>query len=207
MNKEKNIKILVVEDDPAIAIDIALNLESEGYSVVGPTHTAQKALAYLEQERIDLAILDINIAGDKTGIDIANEINQRHGIPFIYLTSYSDKDTVHKAAGTFPATFIVKPFKEEDLAPAIEIALAKAQGAMRMPTLEMINTQGGHQITQTEYEIIEDILAGLSYKQIAAKRFNSPHTIKSHAKSIYSKLQVHSKIELHQTIMEFAKSR
>lgn len=202
-----DISILVVEDDPAIAIDIALNLESAGYTVFGPTHSADRALQYLDNERIDLAILDINIAGEQTGMDIAEIINRSYGIPFIYLTSYSDNDTVHKAAKTYPASFIVKPFKEEDLAPAIEIALAKAREEPGVPGLDIINSKLVKPITPTEHEIIGDMLEGLSNKQIADKRFNSPHTIKSHVKSIYSKLQVHNKMELQQHLLRLLRNK
>ena len=200
--EQSQIQILVVEDDPAIAIDIALNLESIGYSVIGPTHTGQKALEYLEKERVDLAILDIHLVGDLSGIDVAKAINTRYGIPFIYLTSYSDKGTIAEAASTLPATYIVKPFKEEDLAPAIQIALVKARESMRIPSLEIINANRVNKVTQTEYEVICDILDGLSNKEIAAKRFNSPHTIKSHIKSIYLKLEVHGRVELQNLVMQ-----
>ncbi len=207
MPQHSDINILVVEDDPAIAIDIALNLESQGYNVIGPTHTARKALEYLEKERINLAILDINISGDRSGVDLAEIINDRYAIPFIYLTSYSDRDTIQKAASTYPATYLVKPFKEEDLAPAIEIALVKSQELPGLPGIEIINSKVLRPITQKEYEIIQDILEGLSNKQIAEKRFNSPHTIKTHVKSIYAKLNVHNKMELQKYLLRVASGK
>ena len=192
------LSILVVEDDPAIAIDIALTLEANDYTVFGPTHRADRALEYLRREHVDLALLDINLEGETTGIDLAHQINQQFGIPFIFLTSYSDQATVASAAETYPATFLVKPFKQEDLAPAIEIAMAGATRKSRgyVPALTLINKGLVHGLTRTEYEIMLELDKGCSVVDIADRRHNSENTIKTHVKNIYAKLDVHNKVEL-----------
>lgn len=70
---ESTKKILVVEDDPTICVDICLILEGYGYQVVGPTHKVVKAIEYLEKEKVDLAILDINLNSQESGIDLAKK--------------------------------------------------------------------------------------------------------------------------------------
>ena len=194
---ENNVNILVIEDDPTICVDICLILESYGYHVVGPTHKVSRALEYLRQRTVDLAILDINLNSQESGIDLGHHIHEKVGIPFIYLTSYSDSDTIKSAVATQPANYIVKPFKEEDFKPAIELALAqRKKSKLSLPPLEIINKQLISFLTKTEYEILGYLIQGQNIKDIANRRFNSENTIKTHVKNIYSKMGVSSRVEL-----------
>lgn len=93
----------------------------------------------LESENVDLVLLDINLDGEMTGIDLAEIINKKFLVPFIFLSSYSDKSTLEKASFTFPAGYIVKPFKENDLAPAIQMALARHQAKITILSIDLIN--------------------------------------------------------------------
>ena len=77
-------KILVVEDDPTIAIDIRFNLEDNNYTVVNVLHTAEQAMQLLESEEVDLVLLDINLDGEMSGIDLAEIINKKFQVPFIF---------------------------------------------------------------------------------------------------------------------------
>jgi len=190
-------KILVVEDEPAIAIDIAYNLESFGYEIVDAVHSGDEALEILNSQKVDLVMLDINLQGELTGIDLAIRINNKHQIPFIYLTSLADKETIAKAAATFPASYLVKPFKEYDIAPAIEVALRKKKSfRTSIPSLDVINHSLISKITQGEYAVIEPLWMGYTNKEIAEQLIISPNTVKTHIQKIYSKLQVGSKPEL-----------
>lgn len=191
-------KILIIEDEVAIACDIAFNLEDHGYIIAEVFHSAEDGLAYLEKNKVDLVMLDINLEGDLTGIDVARYIDKELGIPFIFLTSYSDADTVNKAAHTFPSGYLVKPFKEDDLAPAVQMALIKKQGAKnsRLPSLTIINQELLSKITQGEYAVIEELWNGKSNEEIAKELFISNNTVKTHIRNIYSKLEVHSKPDL-----------
>ncbi|MBK7222322.1 MAG: response regulator [Saprospiraceae bacterium] len=88
--------ILIVEDEPAIAQDIAFNLEDNGFAIAGIAHNSERALDLLYTKQVDLAILDINIAGTKTGIGLAKIINDKYKIPFIFLTSFSIRKRLKK---------------------------------------------------------------------------------------------------------------
>jgi DNA-binding LytR/AlgR family response regulator len=116
-------KILIVEDEPIIASDIEMILESLNYEVTGVTEDAESALISIEKNPPDLILLDINIEGDTDGILLAQDINEKYQIPFVYLTSNADKLTINRVKRTQPAGFIVKPFSEKDLQSNIEIAL------------------------------------------------------------------------------------
>lgn len=190
--------ILVIEDDPTIAIDIRFNLEDNGFVVIDTIHRAEEACDILDKNKVDLIMLDINLDGEMTGVDLAEIIHRDYHIPFIFLTSYSDESTLEKASLTFPAGYIVKPFKENDLAPAIRMALVRSQSASQnpFPSIDKINKSLVHPITTTEYGIIEQVWSGKSNLEIATHFFISKNTLKTHIRNIYSKLDVHSKPEL-----------
>ena len=190
--------ILVVEDDPTIAIDIRFNLEDNGFVVIDTIHRAEEATEILDKNRIDRIMLDINLEGEMTGVDLAEIIHRDYHIPFIFLTSYSDESTLEKASHTYPAGYIVKPFKENDLAPAIRMALARQQtnGKNAFPSIDKLNKSLINKITATEYNIIKEVWLGKSNLEIASHLFVSKNTLKTHIRNIYSKLDVHSKPEL-----------
>ena len=191
-------KILIIEDEVAIACDISFNLEAHGYNVVGVFHNAEDGLDFLKNKSVDLVMLDINLEGEMTGIDLASYIDKELGIPFVFLTSYSDQDTVNRAAHTFPAGYLVKPFKEDDLAPAVQMALIRKQGdkTTRIPSLTVINHDLISKITQGEYAVIVELWNGKSNDEIAKELFISSNTVKTHIRNIYSKLEAHSKPDL-----------
>jgi len=117
------VKILVVEDEIIIADNICDTLNDLGYEALEPVINYTDALESIEKERPDIVILDIQLSGNKTGIDIAHEINKNYKIPFIFLTSNSDAISVNEAKKTKPPAFLVKPFSKEELYSSIEIAL------------------------------------------------------------------------------------
>ena len=191
-------KILIVEDEVSIACDIAFNLEAHGYHIVGICHTAEDGLALLKSKTIDLVMLDINLNGEMSGLDLAAKIDREFGIPFIFVTSYADEDTINSAAHTFPASYLVKPFKEDDLAPAVKMALVRKDGnrMQRLPALALINQNLLSKITQSEYAVLSELWHGKSNIEISKDIFISVNTVKTHIQNIYSKVAVHSKPEL-----------
>ena len=116
-------KILVVEDEMIISEDICMMLEERGYEVCGQAVDYDESMELLNSQGPDLALLDINLHGSKDGIEIAEKINELHGIPFIYTSSLGDRSTIERAKLTKPASYLVKPFKEEQLFAAIEVAM------------------------------------------------------------------------------------
>jgi len=120
MNK---VKILVVEDEVIIADNICDTLEDLGYQALEPVINYTEAIETIEKETPDIAILDIQLSGSKTGIDLAQIINREYNFPYIFLTSNSDSATVSEAKKVSPSAFLVKPFTKEELYSSIEIAL------------------------------------------------------------------------------------
>ncbi len=121
----KSCNILIVEDEPIIADDIAMILERHNYTIEEIVDNADEAISTMKDSLPDLVLLDINIEGDKDGIQLAHQINKEFQIPFVFLTSYYDNNTLKRAKATNPAGYVVKPFDEGDLKANIELALSK----------------------------------------------------------------------------------
>lgn len=117
------IKILVVEDEIIIADNICDTLDTLGYQTLEPAINYTEALQAIEKEKPDIAILDIQLSGKRTGIDLAEKIRQDYDFPFIFLTSNADPITVGEAKKVMPPAYLIKPFTKEELYTSIEIAL------------------------------------------------------------------------------------
>lgn len=117
------VKILIVEDELIIAEDVKNMLTNMEYEVVDVAMDYDEAIAILETQKPDLILLDVNLNSHKDGIDLAEIINDKYKIPFIFTTSYSDSLTLNRAKNTHPTNYLVKPFKKEQLFSTIEMAL------------------------------------------------------------------------------------
>lgn len=118
-------KILIVEDDDIIARVEDWRLKNIGYTVCGRATNGAEAMELVVNKKPDLVLMDINIKGDMDGIETAKMIKKRFNIPVIYVTSHSDGATLVRAKETKPDGFILKPFEDNDLRIAIELALSK----------------------------------------------------------------------------------
>lgn len=116
-------KILIVEDQLIIAMDLKQTLEVLGYEVIGIAGSADECFLYFEKERPDLVLMDIMLSGSIDGISAAEVIHKDFDVPIIYLTAHSDDNSLLRANLTGPYGYIVKPIEERDLYTAIEIAL------------------------------------------------------------------------------------
>lgn len=115
--------ILIVEDDLIIALDIKEMLIAEGYEEVVTVVTVDDAINIIEELHPSLVVIDINLNQEKDGIDLGRYLLERDTIPFIYLTCFSDNQTIERASTTRPYGYIVKPFKLEDLKTTVAIVL------------------------------------------------------------------------------------
>lgn len=121
------VNILIVEDELIIAQDIAITLKNAGYNVVAMAMDYSEGIEAIKNNQIDLVLLDINLKGVKSGLDLARTINEEFAIPFIFTTSYTDSDTINEAKKLKPTNYLVKPFQKEQLLTAIKIADFKIQ--------------------------------------------------------------------------------
>lgn len=129
-------KILVVEDEVIVALDIAQTLSSYGYKVLGTVPSGEEALEILSKTKAHLVLMDIHLQGALDGIETAKLITDFYNIPIIYLTTYSDSDTISRAKITEPYGYITKSFDYRDLRSNIEMALYKHKMESRIKEKE-----------------------------------------------------------------------
>lgn len=120
-------KILIVEDEGIIAMDIRNQLENYGYEVVATAFSGGQAISLATQYSPELVLMDIILKGSMDGIDAANSIMETLHIPVIFLTAYSDQATLQRARATGAYGYLIKPFRPDELRASIEVALYKHQ--------------------------------------------------------------------------------
>lgn len=118
-------KVLIVEDEKVVALDLKRRLTKLGYSVIGTASNADKVIELLKESLPDVILMDIHIQGDKDGIELAEIINEHHSIPIIYLTAYSEEATLDRAKSTRPYGYLLKPFSERELHVAIQVSMER----------------------------------------------------------------------------------
>jgi signal transduction histidine kinase len=117
------VRVLVVEDESIVALDIQHRLCAMGYNVVGLALTGPEALELVERTAPDLVLMDIRLKGPLSGIETAEQLRSRRDLPIIYLTAYTDQATLERARVSEPFGYVVKPFEDRELHITIEIAL------------------------------------------------------------------------------------
>lgn len=185
-----DIRVLIVEDEPLIAEDISDFLGDINYIPAGIAYDSETALDMLVNRHPDIVLLDITIEGSLNGIDIAAIIRKKYNIPFVFLTSHSDKNTLDRAKQTLPYGYIVKPFNEKDLLSTLEMALFRHANENKnsIPSLAAINLKLDSPLTEKEYTCLLQLTEGATNKQMAEKQFVSVNTIKTHLKNLFLKL-------------------
>lgn len=121
----KPVRILIVEDEQIIAINLRESLESLGYVVPAIAATAEKAIERATELRPNLVLMDIRLKGAMDGIQAAEQIWNTLQIPVIYVTGHSDQSTLERAKVTAPFGYLLKPIKEKEIYVAIETALQR----------------------------------------------------------------------------------
>lgn len=119
-------RVLVVEDEGVVALDITQELQSAGYEVVAAVTTGDDAVVKAAELAPDVILMDINIQGTFDGITAAEKINAQHPTPVIFVTAHADETTLQRAKLTRPFGYIIKPFEPNELRANIEMALSRA---------------------------------------------------------------------------------
>jgi DNA-binding NtrC family response regulator len=122
-------KILIVEDEFVVANALRLTLVQAGYTVTGIASSTAEADALLQDQQADFVLLDIQLEGNQSGIDLARRLNERN-IAFIYLSANSSQKVLEEAKETNPYGFLVKPFREKDLLVTLDIASYRQRNAL-----------------------------------------------------------------------------
>ena len=127
-------RALIVEDETLIAEELRERLSRLGFFVIAAVDSAEEGIAIAVTDRPDLVLMDIRLKGEKDGVEAAQEIRQQVDVPIVYLTAYSDQQTVDRAKRTEHDGFILKPFHSRELQSTIEVAMKRR--AMRAQKIQ-----------------------------------------------------------------------
>ncbi|HNV70514.1 MAG TPA: response regulator [Candidatus Ozemobacteraceae bacterium] len=120
-------RILLVEDEAILALQMKEAIRQMGYCVTGVCASGEKALESVERQKPDLVLMDINIQGEMDGIETARMIRERYEIPSVFLTAHSDESTIARAKIVEPYGYLLKPVNTKELQIAIDVALYKSR--------------------------------------------------------------------------------
>jgi PAS domain S-box-containing protein len=123
VEKATKTRILVVEDESIVALDLQDRLREIGYSVPALARSGESAIKKVAEIQPDLILMDINLDGEMDGIEAAERIRREFDIPVIFLTAFSDRATLERARFAGPYGYILKPFEIENVHSAIEMAV------------------------------------------------------------------------------------
>ena len=118
-------KIFIVEDEAIVAESLNDQLEALGYIVTGNAPSGEEALRNIKNNLPNLVLMDIMLEGEMDGVETAQQIRELYGIPVIFLSAYSDSETLGRAKLTEPFGYLIKPYKDRELHTTLEITLYK----------------------------------------------------------------------------------
>ncbi len=120
--------VLIAEDENIVAKDIAESLDRLGYRVAAVVTSGREAVEQAARVKPDLVLMDVNLRGDLDGIGAASALRDVNGPPVVFLTAFSDVETLKRAVESEPLGYLVKPFREAELRCVLAVALDRAQG-------------------------------------------------------------------------------
>jgi len=132
------LEILIVEDNFAFALQLQRLLDKLGYKCRGIIDNAEKALIEINQKAPDAILMDIDLKGEMTGLDLAENI-QNKKIPILFITSYKDSDTYERAKELSMVGFLVKPMNEITIMTGLDLCLSNINATQEDKNLQILN--------------------------------------------------------------------
>jgi two-component system cell cycle sensor histidine kinase/response regulator CckA len=136
MTSFSKLRLLIVEDEAIVAMDLQQRLERLGHQVVGTAATGEAAIRCAKEARPDVTLMDIRLKGPMDGVAAAAEIDRRFDTPVVFLTAHSDTQTVQRATGAEPFGYILKPVDDRELEIAIAVAKYRHHSERRVKRME-----------------------------------------------------------------------
>ena len=125
-------KILVVEDEEIVAFDLETTLNDLGYEVTAVVASGEEAIDQVQENTPDLVLMDIMLKTSMNGIQAADEIRKKLGLPIVYLTAHADLKTLEQTKNTQPFGYLLKPFEDRELFTTVEIALSRHEAETKI---------------------------------------------------------------------------
>lgn len=124
-------KIMIVEDEVITGMSLQHLLEHWGYAICEQVSSGREAIKKAEREKPDIVLIDINLNGEISGIEAARQIRSRFCIPILFITGYSDKETIKEARDIEPVGYFVKPIDFHELKLTIDSIVQKNKKKLR----------------------------------------------------------------------------
>lgn len=137
MQMEEKARLLIVEDERIVAMDLRQRLQRFNYKVIDIVSTGEAAIRAVEEHKPDLVLMDIQIQGDMDGIQTSAILHKRYNTPHIYLTAHRDDDTINRAKHTEPYGYLLKPFNDMEVQTTIEMAIYKHKMRLELQLSEL----------------------------------------------------------------------
>lgn len=178
-----NNRILILEDDQIVAVDLQELLIMEGYEVI-VAHNYPDALVLAKKFKPGLAICDINLGSELTGIDFVKDVYViLPKLEIIYVTAFSNKQIIEEAESTNPLNYIVKPWNESQIKVTVKMAFTYIEKKYQKHNILQ-------DLSMAEYKIIDLISKQKKSKEIAGILFVSEKTVRNHRYNIIKKLNL-----------------
>ncbi|MCB1950054.1 EAL domain-containing protein [Nitrosomonas sp.] len=133
---DRHTKILIVEDEQIVALDLKRRLTKLGYDVIGTAASGDKAFALINQKLPNVILMDIHIQGNMDGVEVAARLQEKNSIPVIYLSAYSEEKTLNRARATKPYGYLLKPFSDRELHVMIQVSLERFENDTKIAKSE-----------------------------------------------------------------------
>lgn len=194
-----SVRILIVEDELIIAEDIKEKIEGFGYIAVEVADNFDDAMNAIEKQNPDLILLDIGLKGSLSGIDIAKEIDLKYSIPYIFLTSNHDSKTLEIVKTVHPSSYLMKPYKKEELYMSIELAFQQKQSheINEKEIIDHIFIKEGHTYQKINIKDIKYLKSEGVYIEIHAP--DKRYITRDSFKNILLKLPANTFIQTHKS--------
>jgi response regulator NasT len=140
-------RVVIAEDEAIVRLDLREILEEEGFEVVGEAGRGEEAVKLVQEHRPDLVLLDIKMPG-LDGLQAAESISQLGGTAILFLTAFSQRDLVERARDAGAIAYLVKPFKRDELLPAIAVALSRFDEMQALAAENASLAAGNHSLAE-----------------------------------------------------------
>jgi DNA-binding NarL/FixJ family response regulator len=194
-------RVLIVEDDGVVALDLEIMLREFGFSPCAIAHSAEEALRAASQQAPDLVLMDIRLEGGSDGVWAAQRLRDQLGLRVIYLTANSELSTLERVKATEPYGYLLKPIRPLDLRCCLELTLDQigrersARARESSPGASGDKTQLA-KLSGRELEVLTLIARGYTSKDIAQRLRIGKPTVDTYRSRLTEKLGVRSRTEL-----------
>jgi DNA-binding NarL/FixJ family response regulator len=183
-------KVIIIEDELFVVMQLSKLINSLGYKVVGTYHSGEDFLAETDWD-FEIALVDIFLAERLTGIEVAKVLKKKQK-PFIFLTANQDTKTIHIAAALAPEAYLSKPFQVVEVEAALTILRLK-KSSISLNSFYIFlkeNDNTNLPLTLREVEVLKTLTHGCSNAIVAKNLFISENTLKTHLRNLYKKFGV-----------------